>query len=65
VLIEQWIRAKYLREEFVSSERQDYMSGHLEGMLLKRGKNDGKFVPRKFVLSETDGVLRYYIKEVS
>lgn len=34
----------------------------MEGYLWKRGKKDGKFLLRKFVLSED--TLRYYVKEV-
>lgn len=35
----------------------------MEGILMKRGKEDKKYQPRKFVLSETEDTLKYYIKE--
>ncbi|XP_014226143.1 arf-GAP with dual PH domain-containing protein 1-like [Trichogramma pretiosum] len=64
VLIEQWIRAKYEREEFCHPERQShYVSGFMEGFLMKRGKEDPKYQPRKFVLNEADDTLKYYVKE--
>ncbi|XP_037571035.1 arf-GAP with dual PH domain-containing protein 1 isoform X1 [Dermacentor silvarum] len=61
VVKEQWVRAKYEREEFVHPDRQVYQEGRLEGWLNKQGKEDGRFHPRRFVLS--DGVLKYYVKE--
>jgi len=41
-----------------------YTKGHMEGYLWKRGKEDGKFQLRKFVLSESEGCLKYFVKEV-
>lgn len=61
VVKEQWVRAKYEREEFVHQDRQIYQEGKLEGWLNKQGKEDGRFHPRRFVLS--DGMLKYYVKE--
>lgn len=61
VVKEQWVRAKYEREEFVHQDRQIYQEGKLEGWLNKQGKDDGRFHPRRFVLS--DGMLKYYVKE--
>lgn len=61
VVKEQWVRAKYEREEFVHEDRQVYQDGRMEGWLNKQGKEDGRFHPRRFVLS--DGVLKYYVKE--
>ena len=63
VLLEQWIFSKYQREEFIHPERQSYISGYMEGFLMKRGKEDSKYLPRKFVLREADDTLKYYIKE--
>ncbi|XP_077297748.1 arf-GAP with dual PH domain-containing protein 1-like [Arctopsyche grandis] len=63
ILIEQWIRAKYQREEFCHSDRQNYTSGYMEGFLMKRGKEDSKYHPRKFVLSEAEDILKYHVKE--
>ena len=64
VVREQWIRAKYERKEFVSPPMTAYADDYLEGMLYKRGKEDGKFLPRKFVLSSVEGILKYFVKEV-
>lgn len=63
VLKEQWIRAKYEREEFIHVDRQTYTSGTMEGFLWKRGKEDGRFQQRKFILNEVEGTLKYYVKE--
>lgn len=65
VLREQWVRAKYEREEFIHIDRQTYLSGKMEGYLWKRGREDGRFQCRKFVLSEVDNVFKYYVKDVS
>ncbi|KAL1128909.1 hypothetical protein AAG570_013443 [Ranatra chinensis] len=62
-LLEQWICAKYLREEFCRPERQAFMSGHVEGFLMKRGKEDPRYYPRRFALSESEDTLKYYVKE--
>lgn len=40
--MEQWIFAKYQRNEFVGDRLQSYLSGHLEGYLLKKGREDPK-----------------------
>lgn len=46
MLVEQWIYAKYLREEFsCHTEHQNvYTSGYLSGFLMKRGKEDRKYL---------------------
>jgi hypothetical protein len=36
----------------------------MEGFLMKRGKEDSRYHPRKFVLSEADDTLKYHVKEV-
>ncbi|XP_078510505.1 arf-GAP with dual PH domain-containing protein 2 isoform X2 [Lissotriton helveticus] len=63
VLKEQWIRAKYQREEFTANKDiiAWYISGLKEGFLWKRGKDKKQFQSRKFVLSEEEGVLKYYM----
>ncbi|CAG9561033.1 unnamed protein product [Danaus chrysippus] len=63
VLIEQWIRAKYEREEFCHPERQNYLSGSMVGFLMKRGKEDSRYQLRKFVLNESEDTLKYHVKE--
>lgn len=65
ILVEQWIKAKYLRQEFIYRKSQTYLGGTMEGYLWKRGKNDPRFQPRKFVLSENEGSLKYFLKEVN
>ncbi|XP_026580994.1 arf-GAP with dual PH domain-containing protein 1-like, partial [Pseudonaja textilis] len=63
LLREQWIRAKYEREEFIFTEKQEpYSAGYREGYLWKRGRDNGQFLSRKFVLSEREGALKYYNK---
>lgn len=63
VLIEQWIRAKYERLEFSHHDRPSYTSGHMEGFLMKKGKEDSRYQSRKFILSEADDTLKYHVKE--
>lgn len=61
LLREQWIRARYERQEFMDVQRQEpYSTGYREGLLWKRGRDNGQYLSRKFILSERDGVLKYY-----
>ena len=65
VLLEQFIRAKYEREEFVDANRQaGYMASAKSGHLFKRGRDNAKFEIRRFELSEASNTLAYYVKEV-
>ncbi|XP_063075904.1 arf-GAP with dual PH domain-containing protein 2-like [Engraulis encrasicolus] len=66
VLREQWIRAKYERREFTGEHlhlQKVYSSGHHEGTLWKKGKDNKHFLKRKFILSEREFTLVYYNKE--
>ena len=63
VIREQWIRAKYERQEFVNGSKQAYLSGRRDGYLWKRGKADKHFQRRRFILDATENTLRYYVKE--
>ncbi|XP_025052104.1 arf-GAP with dual PH domain-containing protein 2 isoform X3 [Alligator sinensis] len=65
VLREQWIRAKYERKEFIATSisHDACTSGSREGFLWKRGRDSKQFLPRQFILSARDGVLKYYTKE--
>ncbi|KAL1278014.1 hypothetical protein QQF64_024687, partial [Cirrhinus molitorella] len=66
VLREQWIRAKYERTEFTEEKRErPYTAGVYEGMLWKKGKDNGQFLERKFVLSVHDFTLKYYKEDES
>ena len=60
---EQWIRAKYERQEFVNGSKHPYLSGRREGYLWKRGKAAKTFQRRRFILDATENTLRYYVKE--
>ncbi|KTG35038.1 hypothetical protein cypCar_00032942 [Cyprinus carpio] len=63
VLKEQWIRAKYERQEFVENGKKlIYEDETRDGMLMKRGRDNGQFLNRRFVLSLRDGTLKYYTK---
>ncbi|XP_046403235.1 arf-GAP with dual PH domain-containing protein 1-like isoform X1 [Ischnura elegans] len=64
-LLEQWIRAKYEREEFCHPEKPppQYLLGTMEGMLWKRGKSDSRYQPRRFVLNQMDDTLKYFVKQ--
>jgi len=63
VIREQWIRAKYERQEFVNGAKHPYLSGKREGYLWKRGKAAKNFQRRLFILDSAENTLRYYIKE--
>ncbi|XP_064323230.1 arf-GAP with dual PH domain-containing protein 2 isoform X3 [Phalacrocorax carbo] len=65
VLREQWIRAKYEREEFVATQvcQDPCSAGSREGFLWKRGRESRQFQKRQFLLSAREGVMKYYIKE--
>eukprot|EP01137_Pigoraptor_chileana_P025657 Opistho-2@95439 len=61
VLREQWIRAKYERQEFVDKEKPlAYVTGMKEGFLHKKGKANNKWAKRWFVM---DGVSISYFKQ--
>lgn len=64
ILLEQFIRSKYERREFASSRQMpSFTLGRMENYLLKKGKEDNKYHPRKFVLNEADDTLRYFVRE--
>lgn len=63
IILEQFIRAKYVRKEFSSGQMPIYTTGHMEGYLMKKGKEDKAYLPRKFILSEVDNSLKYFVKE--
>nr|XP_020473503.1 arf-GAP with dual PH domain-containing protein 1-like isoform X2 [Monopterus albus] len=63
VLREQWIRAKYERKEFSEPGKHfTYEEGTRDGILLKRGRGNGQFLSRRFVLSDREGTLKYFTK---
>ncbi|CAK6437964.1 unnamed protein product [Pipistrellus nathusii] len=63
VLKEQWIRAKYERQEFMADGKTISLTGNREGFLWKRGRDNAQFLRRRFVLSAREGLLKYYTKE--
>nr|XP_060632994.1 arf-GAP with dual PH domain-containing protein 1-like [Anolis sagrei ordinatus] len=64
VLREQWIRAKYERKEFMEPGIQSpYSNGLKEGILWKRGRDNGQYLSRRFLLSEREGCLKYFTKQ--
>ncbi|XP_014733776.1 PREDICTED: arf-GAP with dual PH domain-containing protein 2 isoform X4 [Sturnus vulgaris] len=65
VLREQWIRAKYEREEFLDTRvcQDPCSAGSREGCLWKLGKARRQFQKRRFLLSAREGVMKYYNKE--
>uniref|UniRef100_A0A6I8PGE8 ArfGAP with dual PH domains 1 n=1 Tax=Ornithorhynchus anatinus TaxID=9258 RepID=A0A6I8PGE8_ORNAN len=66
VLREQWIRAKYERQEFSSPEQKlPYSNGQREGTLWKRGRDQAQYHPCRFLLSERDSCLKYFSKQDS
>lgn len=64
VLRQQFIRAKYERKEFMFPDKQvQYSRGKKEGILMKRGKKDSRFKPRRFIISSQENCLKYYNKD--
>ncbi|XP_054845386.1 arf-GAP with dual PH domain-containing protein 1-like isoform X2 [Eublepharis macularius] len=64
LLREQWIEAKYKRKEFMKPGKQlPYSKGLKEGILWKRGRDNGQYFPRRFLLSEREGCLKYFTKQ--
>ncbi|XP_023409224.1 arf-GAP with dual PH domain-containing protein 2 isoform X3 [Loxodonta africana] len=63
VLKEQWIRAKYERQEFMADGKTISPPGNREGFLWKRGRDNAQFLKRRFVLLAREGLLKYYTKE--
>lgn len=39
-----------------------FSAGTRDGMLMKRGRDNGQFLSRRFVLSEREGTLKYFTK---
>ncbi|XP_030638097.1 arf-GAP with dual PH domain-containing protein 1 [Chanos chanos] len=63
ILREQWIRAKYERKEFTDPGKTlIYEADTKDGMLMKRGRDNGQFLSRRFVLSQREGTLKYFTK---
>ncbi|XP_056136058.1 arf-GAP with dual PH domain-containing protein 1-like isoform X2 [Lampris incognitus] len=68
VLKDQWIRAKYERQEFTGENnllQQTYNSDPFESTLWKKGKDNKQFLKRTFQLSQKDFTLRYFVREDS
>ncbi|NXU84026.1 ADAP2 protein, partial [Xiphorhynchus elegans] len=65
VLREQWIRAKYEREEFVATRvcQDPCTAGSREGLLWKLGPGRKQFHKRHFLLSAREGLMKYYGKD--
>lgn len=64
ILLEQFIKSKYERREFASLRQiPSFALGRMENYLMKKGKEDNKYHPRKFMLNEADDTLRYFVKE--
>ncbi|CAG0918591.1 unnamed protein product [Notodromas monacha] len=65
ILKEQWIRAKYERQEFSAhpGSQSAYTSTLLEGFLWKKEKDDDRYSPQLFRLSELEDSLKYFPKE--
>ncbi|XP_031563352.1 arf-GAP with dual PH domain-containing protein 1-like [Actinia tenebrosa] len=66
VLKEQWIRAKYERQEFVDgapNPSYDLNGGLKKGKLKKKKKKEDSWNERLFILSEKEDSLAYFLKE--
>lgn len=59
----QFIRAKYMRKEFVYPDKQSHYSTNTKtGTLMKRGKNGDKYCARKFTINSMENCITYYNK---
>ncbi|XP_043086854.1 arf-GAP with dual PH domain-containing protein 1-like, partial [Puntigrus tetrazona] len=45
-----------------SGKKLIYEDETRDGMLMKRGRDNGQFFSRRFVLSQRDGTLKYFTK---
>jgi len=63
--MEEWIRAKYDRKEFMegNSSMQRYCHGSKDGELMKKERQGNKWKPRYFRLSVETGSLSYFDKK--
>ncbi|XP_068605739.1 arf-GAP with dual PH domain-containing protein 2 isoform X2 [Brachionichthys hirsutus] len=62
VLRDQWIRAKYDRMEFTGEPKYPPL-GYTTGMLWKKGKENTRFLKRRFELSQREFTLSYFNKK--
>ena len=46
-----------------SSYKSCLCAGFMETYLMKKGRENNQFLPRKFVLSEIDNTIKYYVKD--
>jgi len=59
----QFIRAKYMRKEFVFPDKQSpYSTNAKTGTLMKRGKEKDSYKPRTFTINSMENCIQYYVK---
>jgi len=60
--MEQWIRAKYERQEFTDRAEvtKKYEKVCREDPMMKRGKNSPNYKKRLFILDQGENTIRYY-----
>lgn len=61
--IKSHIRYAFMKNSFIFIGDLCWFSvGIRDGMLMKRGRDNGQFLSRRFVLSEREGTLKYFTK---
>lgn len=60
LLLQHWIYSKYARLEFSTSGLPSYLNGTLDGFLMKKMREDGRFLPRRFILE--NNTLCYFVE---
>lgn len=64
ILRMQFIRAKYERKEFMYPDKQTpYSETKKEGILMKKGKNERAYKPRKFIVNSKNNIISYFNKD--
>lgn len=57
------LRYAFMKNSFIFIDDLCWFSvGIRDGMLMKRGRDNGQFFSRRFVLSEREGTLKYFTK---
>ncbi|XP_052768572.1 arf-GAP with dual PH domain-containing protein 1-like isoform X2 [Mya arenaria] len=63
VLKIQFIKAKYVRKEFIYPDKQaPYSENKKEGQLFKKGRDRRDYLPRNFIVNSKENCIQYYNK---
>jgi len=60
LLLQHWIYAKYVDLEFSSPSIPSYLRGSMDGFLMKKMREDGRYLSRRFILENS--TLSYFVE---